>query len=95
MQVAGAVAPAIYGPRLDQHGIAFRIRSGRLTGLPGIKTPAAHRGFLFLEWIMRTYDKLIAAIFARRAKGGLRPSPGVDVARVSSSVNTCVTWQES
>jgi len=39
----------------------------------------------FLELFMRTYDKLIAAIFARRAKGGLRPFPG----------NAGVTTQET
>jgi|GEM_PF-4761127 len=44
---------------------------------------------------MRTYDKLIAAIFARRAKGGLRPSPGVDLAWDRSTSGTCVIWQES
>jgi hypothetical protein len=32
--------------------------------------------FVFLEIFMRTYDKLIATIFARRAVGDLRPLPG-------------------
>ena len=55
-------------------------------GLPGKENPGRSPGFFafevvflkrfFLELLMRTYDKLIAAIFARRAKGGLRPFPG-------------------
>ena len=43
---------------------------------------------------MRTYDKLIAAIFARRAKGSLRSSLGDGLARVSCN-GICATLQES
>ena len=37
----------------------------------------SHRGFLFLEFLMRTYDKLIATIFARQATGDLRSFLGM------------------
>jgi hypothetical protein len=54
-------------------------------GLPGKENPGCPPGFFAFEVVflkrffgvaMRTYDKLIAAIFARRAKGGLRSFPG-------------------
>jgi len=60
--------------------------------------PVSTGVFLFevveLESTMRTYDKLIAAITARRAKGSLRSSPGVALARVSL-LTACVALQES
>jgi hypothetical protein len=42
---------------------------------------------------MRTYDKLIAAISARRAVGGLRPSPGDNLAQVAWA--SCAVMQET
>jgi hypothetical protein len=43
---------------------------------------------------MRTYDKLIATIFARRAMENLRPFPGVCLAE-NASVRASVTPQET
>jgi len=43
---------------------------------------------------MRTYDKLIATIFARRAKGDLRPFPGACLAAVAIA-GACAAPQEA
>jgi hypothetical protein len=45
---------------------------------------------------MRTYDKLIATIFARQAKGSLRPFPGDrSAANAGDDFGIFVTSQEA
>lgn len=45
---------------------------------------------------MRTYDKLIATIFARQAKGSLRPFPGDhSVANAGDDFGTFAASQEA
>jgi hypothetical protein len=45
---------------------------------------------------MRTYDKLIATIFARQAKGSLRPFPGDrSVANAVGDLGAFATSQEA
>jgi hypothetical protein len=55
----------------------------------GPQTPvgSAHRGFLFQEFAMRTYTKLIATIHRRQGTDGLRPYVGV-MAMTSAGVRT-------